>query len=477
LAGSGRSGWSLAIVVGAVVFCATVAMRAQVLASQDLYLHIAVGRWILANRAIPDHGIFSASMPDAPWVAHEWLASAGFAFLYDHLGWGGVLAAVALLLAIAIGVLTWSCAGTLGPFGALFAALLAWGLCINHLVARPHMAAMPLVVIWIAAHVGARSDDRVPSFWLLPLMVLWANLHGSFMFGLGFSALFAAEAMFESETTAQARSAALRWSAFLAACVLAAMVTPYGPEGLLFPIQLVNSRGALDSVLEWQPSTIVNSAPLFLWCALLLFLALWQGVRLPLCRLIMLLLLLYMALAHRRHIELLGLAAPLLLQFTIADALSRSLPSVASQWGPLARPAVQRSLAVVAVLVAGVVAVAGCMHVVRGPDEFTPAAALAAVKARGIDGPVLNSQNFGGYFVFRNIPPFIDGRVDMYGDKFMLRYSALSELTALLEQYRIAWTIFEPDEPRVVIMDRLPGWTRLYADGTAVVHVRSALSR
>ena len=452
-------------------------MRAQVIASQDLYLHISVGRWILANRAIPDHGIFSASMPDAPWVAHEWLASVGFAFLYEHLGWGGVLAATALLLAIATGVLTWSCAGTLGPFGALFAALLAWGLCINHLVARPHVVAMPLVVIWIAAHVRARSVDRVPSFYLLPLMTLWANIHGSFMFGLGFALLFAAEAIFESETIKRAVSVALRWSAFLAACVLAAVVTPHGLDGLLFPIQLVNARGALDSVLEWQPSTIVNSAPLFLWCALLLFLALWQGVRLPLCRLIMLLLLLYMAFAHRRHIELLGLVAPLLLQFTVADALSRSLPSMTSQWGPLARPAIQRSLAAVAIVVAGVFAIAGCTYVVRAPDEFTPAAAFAAVKARGIDGPVLNSQNFGGYFVFRDYPPFIDGRIDMYGDKFMLRYAALSELTALLEQYRIAWTIFEPDEPRIVIMDKLPGWTRLYADDTAVVHVRAPLPR
>jgi hypothetical protein len=134
------------------------------------------------------------------------------------------------------------------------------------------------------------------------------------------------------------------------------------------------------------------------------------------------------------------------------------------------------SLAVVAVFVAGVFGVAGCAHAVRGPDEFTPAAALAAVEARGIGGPVLNAQNFGGYFIFRNYPPFIDGRVDMYGDKFMLRYAALSELTALLEQYRIAWTIFEPDDPRTVIMDRLPGWTRLHADDIAVVHVRTTLS-
>jgi hypothetical protein len=295
------------------------------------------------------------------------------------------------------------------------------------------------------------------------------------MFGLGFTALFAAEAMFESETIERAVSAGLRWSAFLAACVLAAAVTPHGLDGLLFPIQLVNARGALDSVLEWQPSTIVNSAPLFLWCALLLFLALWQGVRLPLCRLIMLMLLLYMAFAHRRHIELLGLAAPLLLQSTIADALSRH--SIASQWGLLGRPAVTLPLAFVAMIAAGVFAIAGCVHVVRGPDEFTPAAALDAVKAQGINGPVLNSQNFGGYFIFRGYSPFVDGRVDMYGDKFMLRYAALSELIGLLEQYRIAWTIFEPDDQRIIILDAVPGWTRFYADDKAVVHVRVASSR
>jgi hypothetical protein len=464
----------LAIIVGAFVFCVTVAMRAQVIASQDLYLHISIGRWILANREVPDHGIFSGSMPDVPWVAHEWLAAAGLAFLYDHLGWGGVVAAIALLLAIAIGALTLSCARALGPLGALFAALLAWGLCINHLVARPHVAAMPLVVIWLAAHVRGRSEDGIPSFYLVPLMTLWANLHGSFMFGVCFTVLFAAEAVFESDTADRALSVGLRWSAFLAASILAAMVTPNGPAGLLFPIQLVNAHGALDSVLEWQPSTIVNSAPLFLWGALLLFLALWRGVRLPLSRLIMLMLLLYMALAHRRHIELLGLAAPLLLQSTIADALSRSPLAISSQFALSARPAVAPFLAVFAVVVASVFAIANCTHLVRGPDEFTPAAALAAVEARGIDGSVLNAQDFGGYFIFRGYPPFVDGRVDMYGDKFMLRYSALNEFKTLLEQHHIAWTIFEPDDPRVIILDELAGWTRLYADNMAVVHVRTA---
>jgi hypothetical protein len=461
------------VAAGAVVFCVTISLRTQILASQDLYLHISIGRWILANRLIPDHGIFSASMPAAPWVAHEWLASVGSALLYDHFGWGGILAAVAALLAVAIGALTLNIAPTLGPLGALCAAVLAWGLCINHLVARPHVASLPLLVIWLAAHVRARRNNTVPPFYLALLMTLWANLHGSFMFGLVFTALFAAEAVFESKTSDDALAAGWRWSAFLGVGVLAAIVTPYGLTGLLFPLHMMTIGPALDTVYEWQPSTVTNNAPLLLWSALLLFLALLHGVRLPICRLIMFMLLLYMAFAHRRHTELLGLATPLLLQFAVADMLSRSAPGFTSRWGAFANSAVKLSLVGVGLLAAGIFAFAGCRDIVRGPDLYTPAAALAAVEARGIHGPVLNAQNFGGYLVFRGYQPFIDGRIDLYGNEFMARYTALDQLTALLEQYRVAWTIFEPANPRTAVMDNLPGWSRLYADDKAVVHIRS----
>ena len=41
-----------------------------------------------------------------------------------------------------------------------------------------------------------------------------------------------------------------------------------------------------------------------------------------------------------------------------------------------------------------------------------------------------------------------------------------------LKRYDIGWTIFAPDSRIVAILDHEPGWRRLYADATAVVHVR-----
>jgi hypothetical protein len=453
-------------------------MRSRVLTTQDLYLHISVGQWILAHHNVPDHGIFSASMPDAPWVAHEWLSATAFALLYDHLGWGGILSLVALLVGLAVGMLAADISRTLGLLGAICCAILGWGLCVHHLVARPHVLTLPLLVIWIATHVRARHDDCVPPLYLVPVMTLWANLHGGFMFGLVFTALFAAEAVFESNTAERARFAAIRWSIFLCASLLAAMITPLGVRGLLFPFQMLGMEAATSNIFEWAPSSLENNAPLLLWCFLLLFVVLQTGVRLPLCRLLMLMLLLYMAFAHRRHTELLGLAAPLLLQYALADALSPSARSLATHWGALARPGVDRSVIVASLLTAGIVGFLGCSHLIHGLDRNTPTAALNAVIAQGIPGPVLNEQSFGGYFIFRGVMPFIDGRVDMYGDEFMLKYLDVNQLTGLLTQYHIAWTIFYPSNPRTTVMDNLPGWTRFYSDEMAVVHVRQpALSK
>ena len=86
----------LASAIAIVVFCASLAMRSRILETQDLYYHIVVGRWTLAHLAIPDRGLFSGSLPDAPWLAHEWLASAFSAVAYDLGGWNGLVAAAAL---------------------------------------------------------------------------------------------------------------------------------------------------------------------------------------------------------------------------------------------------------------------------------------------------------------------------------------------------------------------------------------------
>jgi hypothetical protein len=56
-------------------------------------------------------------------------------------------------------------------------------------------------------------------------------------------------------------------------------------------------------------------------------------------------------------------------------------------------------------------------------------------------------------------------------ERFQSGDAAAVETT--LARYDIAWTIFAPDSRIVAVLDHEPGWRRLYADATAVVHVRN----
>jgi hypothetical protein len=53
-------------------------------------------------------------------------------------------------------------------------------------------------------------------------------------------------------------------------------------------------------------------------------------------------------------------------------------------------------------------------------------------------------------------------------ERFQSGDAAAVETT--LARYDIAWTIFAPDSRIVAVLDHEPGWRRLYADATAVIH-------
>ncbi len=478
----GRYGLSLPLIFGLGAYGLIAGNGGAVLHDPDTYLHLAVGRWIIAHRAVPDHGIFSGTMAQASWVAHEWLGEVVLAWLFDTFGWAGLVAVTAFCAAAAVALLLRELLRSFVPVHAMIATALAVTLVIPHVLARPHIFTLPILVAWGAGLVRARSENRAPAVRLALLMVLWANLHGGYLFGLGLAGLLAAEAVLLAPDWRTRCEAAGGWGFFGVLAVSAALLTPYGIAGLLLPFRLTGMSFAMGQLVEWRSPDFQSFEPLELWLAVVLFSGFSLGWRLPPTRLLLLLLLLHMALQHRRHSELVGLVAPLLLAPALgpqlrALAASRSAGPVDRSLAELAKPASLRGVALAGALLAAVSA--AVLHgTATRPDVVMPAAALAAVEAAHVTGPVLNDYGFGGYLIFAGTPPFIDGRAELYGDEFIKRYVQAmllesDELPKLLTQYGIAWTLIAPERPAALLLDHLPGWRRLYADDVAVVHVRT----
>jgi hypothetical protein len=170
---------------------------------------------------------------------------------------------------------------------------------------------------------------------------------------------------------------------------------------------------------------------------------------------------------------LLGLLAPMLLARPIAAAIG--MGSASEEGWRVARIALTATVA--AVMAIGVVRL--MMPIERTNGASAPISALSAAPPALRAKPVLNDYAFGGYLIFEHVRPFIDGRAELYGDAMMGLYARLqagddAAVASTLKHYDIAWTIFAPDNRIVAALDREPGWHRLYADATAVIHVRDA---
>jgi hypothetical protein len=451
--------WMTASLIGLTI----VLWAPQVMGDGDTYLHVAAGEWMLRHATIPKADPFSYTFAGSPWVAHEWLAELIMGGVYRIGGWDGVVSLAAAATALTFGLLAYHLQRWLSPLAAAVALAIAGSCVASSLLVRPHLLVLPLLELWVAGLLMARERGDVP--WrLLPVMVLWANMHGSFVFGVLLLVPFAIEAVADA-STARLRCAA-GWTACMLATVLFAMMTPHGWRGLLFPFQLMHMQ-SLTIIYEWRRPDVLTFQPIEGGLLLAIYICVTRRVRLPLMRLAILGGLTYMAFAHNRNAMVSAIAGSLILAPPIGKALGMSAVGRTGRGDYTS----------VGFMLAAVAMIASRFAVPTGGYKM-PEAALAHVPPALASQPVLNDYGFGGYLIYSGIQPFIDGRADMYGDAFMLRYDetmhAEAALRGTLGERRIGWTILPASSPAAAMMDAMPGWHRLYADAVAVVHVRSA---
>jgi len=470
-----RLGVSLPLSMGLLAYLLGLASRSARLDDPDTMLHVVIGRWVIAHRAVPHADLLTHSVPGTPWVAHEWLGGVVSTLFFDALGWHGLVAMASLGLGLAIAVLVRALLRWYTPAQSILIACAAWIEMTPHWLARPHILALPLLVLWLAWLVAARQENRAPPLAAALLMVLWVNLHGTFLVGIGFTGLFAVEAVLLTRGEAARLKAAKDWAVFTAASLVATLVTPNFIEAYLLPLRLLDMKFALSQLLEWKSIDFQHVSTFEIWLVLALGVVLLRGIRLPASRVLLMLLLLAMSLQHARNGDLIAFIAPLLAGPWAGAQLAPLAPR--GDWlERMARPADLRGWAFAAGLVIAGEA-AALAFPVAPTDRYAPAAAVRAVIAAGVEGPVLNDYNFGDYLMFQGIKTFVDGRADMFGDPFIKRYyeavhGTSDELPALLAEYKIAWTLFPADSRAAALMDRMPGWHRLYADKIAAAHVR-----
>lgn len=447
----------------------------------DTYMHLEIGHWILNHHSVPSVDPFSYTMPGAPWVAHEWLSEIIMAFVYDTLGGHGLAFLTVICFGLTLGYLMRFLLKRVPPIYAIFFTTLAFLTFATHVLARPHILTWPIMIVWFGTLFDTIEQDQTPPWYLLLLMPIWANLHGGFTLGLMLLPAFAIESVWNTEPASR-HIKIKKWGIFIIGSGLAAMVTPFGWDGLWLSFHLI-SMESVKFIDEWMSASFSSLSPLELWIIALLGLSLFGYLRLSLIRIALLLALLHQALAHVRFISVFGFMAAMIIAKPFGEIYRENNTGRANSlavdqlFDLLSKPTRPLAIGLCAMLLMGSALLASANHEVF-PSKTLPVAAVDAALKAGVKGQVLNWYNIGGYLIFRKIPVYIDGRADLYGDQFFGDYHNAMilgkelELRKVLENPKIQWTIFPPESPVIPFLDKQSGWKRIYTDKLAIVHIR-----
>jgi len=461
----------LPVWVGAAIYALFVLAGNRLLIDPDTLWQITVGQWSIDHRAVPTEDVYSFTMRGQPWISTQWLAQVMYAKAFALAGWAGPVVLAASAIAATFALLAHFVSRRLSESATLVCVAAALALTVPHLLARPHVLALPVLVAWAAGLIAAADRREAPSFWLLPLMTLWANLHGGFVFGLLLTGGLALDTLWNAEASAR-KALFLRWFGFGLAALAASCITPYGWNALLASQKILSLGAALPLIMEWRPADFGSIGPFEICLLLGIGLALHRGITLPVTRIVLLLALLHMALAQGRAAEILALLAPLLLAAPLARQIGGA-EAAATTASPF-RGALLAGLA--AALLTGTAAWAS-VHRFEPHMRGSPVAAVTELKKLNL-ARVLNDYDFGGYLIANGVATFIDGRTELYGEKFFVDHNAASglmqpdNLFRLLAQYDIEATLLRTQSAATKLLDRVDGWQKIYSDDIATIHLR-----
>lgn len=493
-----------------IFLLALLALTAKSATDPDFGWHLRTGEYIVTTGSIPHADFFSYTAAGHEWITHEWFSQVLMYLLYRVGGFFALVFFFAVVATLTFWLVYLRCKGQpyLAVFVVLFAALAAapiWGV-------RPQTISLFLTsgFLYILDRYRREGNGRL-LLWLLPLMLIWANSHGSFALGPFLILIYlvgdvaerilkwnndSSSPIVKRETSSVTHSPlypftsapAIRdLSLALVACIAIIVVNPNTIALYPYPFQTLSSRVIQTYIQEWQPPNFHDAAiQPFLWMLVVTVGALAASrKRIGLVELILFVGFTYASLRAARQISIWVLiTAPILSSalLDLYDLVPWKIKFRLNEPPPRFAQILNGILLGIVALVALLRVSSAALNQAQAERNFFPVAAVEWIQQQGQRGPIFNLYDWGGYLIWKMYPServFIDGRSDLYGltgDQVVTEYLATVNGTAhwrdALEKYQVRLVLIPPDSALTTLLTQEPGWEKSYADDTAVIFER-----
>lgn len=471
----------LGIAIMAIMICSYMNDYARLLADPDTFWHTKLGSDIISSGQLPIIDTYSYTFAGQPFVSKEWLSEVLFAGAFKFGGWNGVMLLTAIAAVSAILIFYRELAAYLLPTIAGVLAILTIIMLSPIVMARPHVFTLPIAAYFTARMFRAAEAKQAPQYWLLALIAVWSNLHGSFTLGFviaGFAFLHLIENIRLSD-----KPLLKKWVIFLILCPVAAMIHPYGFEPIRIGLQMMATNKAMEHIMEWMP---LNSREDFIIEFFILASLLGLiGARLKLgwAKTLFIVFVLHMLLTHVRFVYVYFLLVPIV----VAPHIAERFPDISlARWFTRPRDVLERFVEkhfvpLTALISFGVIITGVVFFQTKKPTPPETTAVekpIAFALANHLDGPVFNQYIYGGSLIFHGIKTFVDGRAEQLftGDFFpdyvnSAKHDGAKLFQDLIDRNHITWTLLPVDDARNQFLEKM-GWKKAYSDDNAVIYTK-----
>jgi hypothetical protein len=484
-------GLTLHRLVVAILFIALFAMALRTPADTDTWWHLGAGRAIVTQGRVFYTDEFSHTVRGALWTNVQWLAQVGMYGAY----WFGGDALLAVLVALLVVVAFAFVYPQMEGVSFLRAFILVLAATASSVIWSPRPQVLSFVFVAVTSYIlYLWKWRRVNRLWvLIPLFILWGNVHGGYALGLMLiGSVIAGETLNRLLGRAEApevmswREIGLLTGAGVL-CGLALLINPYGFGTWTLPFRTVGIKTLQGYIQEWASPDFHNlyeQPILWILFALLAVTGLsrrrWDWTDLSVVVVFG-----YSAFLARRNIAPFALvAAPVLSRRTqfVVEAVSAQIKfptSLRQELNPRLTAALNWLiviLLVVAALLKGALALSPNM-IAKAQADLAPMRAVEWIKQNHVTGPMYNSYNWGGYLLYAlpEEPVFADGRTDVYNE-FLTEYVKVMFIRPgwqeVLDKYHVRMALTERDSFLAAMLATQPEWRLMYRDDQADIWTR-----
>jgi hypothetical protein len=408
-------------VIGAFFLASVFLLATNSLGDYDTGFHLATGRYIVEHKEVPLYDVFSYTASGERLIAHYWLSDVVFFLLFEIFGpWGLVLAVAALgAVTYALVLATVSVRKHFVPLAATFLVPFIY-FTMRLWEVRPQVFSYLFVALLVYMLERWRLSGKNVFLWVLvPLFLLWANMHAGVTLGCAIVWLYGVWAVWRWYW--ERKKFPVLPLVVAALSSLAVLVNPNGVAILTYS-SIIAKATKEAGIQEWMSLVTFAGTQLkyrvFLWSSVVITAAgLWLVSRRarPLQRLDIISAGLVSAAFVLPLISVRHIAFFPLLAVPIAAGELASYAQSRPRW-----PRMLQILWIPMVALVMLSTLAGLLHVRKMPvwNRVTlPIGAVDFIESERVQGPLFNLLESGGYLMWRLWPGekvFIDGRSELY---------------------------------------------------------------